>query len=167
MKCNQPRPGFELVSPCPFPMTITITPRPPPAYAYGLWCGFKWRPHHATSHLRSRLESQHQSVPGCAEEYGDPLVQSGGRWQTLGVSAGLGNCADHTNKWYMHSPTSVLENEAHKLLCDFEVKTDHLISARRLDLKITKRKRKKNLQNCGLCCLSGPQSKIERMRKEG
>ena len=27
MNCNQPRPGFELVSPCPFPMTITITPR--------------------------------------------------------------------------------------------------------------------------------------------
>ena len=27
MKCNQSRPGFELVSPCPFPMTITITPR--------------------------------------------------------------------------------------------------------------------------------------------
>ena len=31
-------------------------------YGYGLWCGFKWVPHHATSHLRSRLESQHQSV---------------------------------------------------------------------------------------------------------
>ena len=45
---------------------------------------------HATSHLRSQLESQHQSVPGCAEECGDPLVQSGGRWQTLGVAAGLG-----------------------------------------------------------------------------
>ena len=29
---------------------------------------------HATSHLRSRLESQHQSVPGCAEECGDPLL---------------------------------------------------------------------------------------------
>ena len=29
MKCNQPRPGFELVSPCPFPTTITITPRAP------------------------------------------------------------------------------------------------------------------------------------------
>ena len=52
--------------------------------------GFKWGPHHATSHLRSRLESQHQSVPGCVEECGDPLVQSGGRWQTLGVAAGLG-----------------------------------------------------------------------------
>ena len=44
----------------------------------------------ATSHLRSRLESQHQSVPGYNEECGDPLVQSGGRWQTLGVAAGLG-----------------------------------------------------------------------------
>ena len=59
-------------------------------YGYGLWCGFKWGPHHANSHLRSRLESQHQSVPRCAEECGDPLVQSGGRWQTLGVAAGLG-----------------------------------------------------------------------------
>ena len=59
-------------------------------YGYSLWCGLKWGPHHATSHLRSWLESQHQSVPGCAEEYSDPLVQSGGRWQTLGVAAGLG-----------------------------------------------------------------------------
>ena len=45
---------------------------------YGLWCSFKWGPHHATSHLWSQLESQHQSVPGCTEECGDPLVQSGG-----------------------------------------------------------------------------------------
>ena len=28
-------------------------------------------------------------VPGCAEECGDPLVQSDGRWQTLGVAEGL------------------------------------------------------------------------------
>ena len=59
-------------------------------HCYGLWCGFKRRPHHATSYLRGRLESQRQSVPGCAEECGDPLVQSGGRWQALGVAAGLG-----------------------------------------------------------------------------
>ena len=38
---------------------------------------------------RSRLESQHQRVPGCAKECGDPLVQSGDRWQTRGVAAGL------------------------------------------------------------------------------
>ena len=60
------------------------------SYGYVHWCGFKWGPHRTTSHLRSRLESQHQSVPGCAEECGDPLVQSGGQWQTLGVTAGLG-----------------------------------------------------------------------------
>ena len=36
------------------------------------------------------VESQHQSVPGCGEEYGDSLVQSDGQWQTLGVTAGLG-----------------------------------------------------------------------------
>ena len=59
------------------------------SFRYGLWCGFKWGPHRATSHLRSWLESQHQSLPGCAEECGDPLVQSGGRWQTLSVAAGL------------------------------------------------------------------------------
>ena len=54
-----------------------------------LWRRWSGSPHHATSHLRSRLESQHQSVPGCAEKCSDPLVQSGGRWQTLGVAAGL------------------------------------------------------------------------------
>ena len=59
-------------------------------YGYGLWCGFKWGQHHAASHRRSRLESQHQSVPGCAEGCGDPLVQIGDRWQTLGVVKRVG-----------------------------------------------------------------------------
>ena len=43
---------------------------------------------------------------------------------------------DHTNKWYMHNPASVLENNTHKLLWDFDIHTDHLISARRSDLII-------------------------------
>ena len=30
----------------------------------------------------------------------------------------------------MHNPESVLENETHKFLWDFELQTDHLISAR-------------------------------------
>ena len=30
------------------------------------------------------------NVPGCFEECGDPLEQSGGRWQTLDVAAGIG-----------------------------------------------------------------------------
>ena len=38
---------------------------------------------------------------------------------------------DHTNKWYMHNPSPVLENNTHKHLWDFDVQTDHLISTRR------------------------------------
>ena len=49
---------------------------------------------------------------------------------------------DHTNKWYMHNPESVLENETHKLLWDFEIQTDHQISARRQDLIIIKKKKR-------------------------
>ena len=60
------------------------------AHRTTLWRRWSGRPHHAISHLPSRVESQHQSVPGCIEEWGDPLVQSGGRWQTLGLSSGLG-----------------------------------------------------------------------------
>ena len=33
-------------------------------------------------------------------------------------------------------PTTVLENDTHKLLWDFDIQTDHLISARRLNLII-------------------------------
>ena len=58
---------------------------------------------------------------------------------------------DHTNKWYMHNPTSVPENDTHKLLWGFDIQTDHLTSARRPDLIIINKK-KDNLQNYGLCC---------------
>ena len=62
----------------------------------------------------------------------------------------------------MHNPASVLENDMHKLLWDFEIQTDHLISARRQDLIIIKNK-KVNLQNCRLCCPGLLQNKTERM----
>ena len=73
---------------------------------------------------------------------------------------------DNTNKWYMHNQAPVLENDKHKLLWDFDIHTDHLISARRPDLIIINKK-KEYLQNCRLCCLSGLQNKTERMWKEG
>ena len=57
---------------------------------------------------------------------------------------------DHTNKWDMHNPGSVLENDTYKHLWDFDIQTDHLISARRSDFIIINKK-KENLQNCGLC----------------
>ena len=43
----------------------------------------------------------------------------------------------------MHNPESVLENETPKILWDFEIQMDHLISARRLDLVIVKKKKRK------------------------
>ena len=43
----------------------------------------------------------------------------------------------------MHNPAPVLENDTHKILWDFDIQTDHLISARRPDLIIINQKKKK------------------------
>ena len=48
---------------------------------------------------------------------------------------------DHTNKWHIHKPAHVLENDTHKLQWDFNVQTDHLIPTRRPDLIIINKKR--------------------------
>ena len=49
----------------------------------------------------------------------------------------------------MHNPVSVLENDTHKLLWDFDIQTDHLISAKRPDLiainNNNKKKKKREL----------------------
>ena len=50
---------------------------------------------------------------------------------------------DHTNKWYMHNPAPVLENDTHKLIWEFDVQTGHLISARKPDLIIINNKKKR------------------------
>ena len=60
----------------------------------------------------------------------------------------------------MHNPEFVSENETHKILRDFEIQTDHLIPARRLDLAIVNLLKKVNLPNSGL------QSENQRKRKE-
>ena len=74
---------------------------------------------------------------------------------------------NHTNKWYRHKPAPVLENNTHKLLWDFGIHMDHLISARRPDLITITKKKVENLQNSRLCCPGWPQNKTERMWKEG
>ena len=43
----------------------------------------------------------------------------------------------------MHNPTPVLENDTHKLLWDFNIQTDHLIPARRSDVIIINKKKKR------------------------
>ena len=50
---------------------------------------------------------------------------------------------DHTNKWYMHNPAPVLENDTHKIRWDFNIQTDHLITVRRPDLIIINKKRRR------------------------
>ena len=48
---------------------------------------------------------------------------------------------DNANKWYLHKPESVLENDTHKLLRDFEIQMDHLILAGWHDLMIINKKK--------------------------
>ena len=43
----------------------------------------------------------------------------------------------------MLNPVAALENDTHKLLWDFDIQTDHLITARRPDLLIINKKKKK------------------------
>ena len=50
--------------------------------------------------------------------------------------------SDHTNNWYIHNPKPIQEKETHKLLWDFEIQTDHQISAGRPDLVIINKKKK-------------------------
>ena len=47
-----------------------------------------------------------------------------------------------TNKRYIDNPAFILENDTHKLLWDFDVQTDHLISVRRPDLIIISKKKR-------------------------
>ena len=42
----------------------------------------------------------------------------------------------------MHNPESVVKNETHEVLWDFEIQTDHPISARRPDLVLVNNKKK-------------------------
>ena len=61
------------------------------------------------------------------------------------------------NKLYLHNPESVLKNEMHKLHWDFKIQTDHQISARRPDLEmINKQKKKKMKRTCRIMDFSVP-----------
>ena len=65
----------------------------------------------------------------------------------------------------MHNPAVVLENDPHKLLWDFDMQTDHLISARRLGLiEIDEKK-----WTCKIVDFAVPadHNKTERKWKEG
>ena len=57
----------------------------------------------------------------------------------------------------MHNSAPVIENDMHELLWDFDIHTDHLISARRPDLIIiTKKKKKKRERICKIVDFAVP-----------
>ena len=64
----------------------------------------------------------------------------------------------------MLNPESELENETCKILLDFEIRADHLISIRRLDLVIVKKK--ESLPSGGYRRSGLPQAKTERNQEE-
>ena len=51
----------------------------------------------------------------------------------------------------MHNLASVQENETYKLLWDFDIQTDHQISARRPDIIIINKKKKKKRKKERTC----------------
>ena len=52
---------------------------------------------------------------------------------------------DHAKKWYTNNLAPVLENDTQNLLWDFDIQTNHLISARRRDLIIINKKKRKKI----------------------
>ena len=48
---------------------------------------------------------------------------------------------DHTTKWYIQKPESVLKNKKHKILSNFEIKMDLSIPAKRPGLALINKKK--------------------------
>ena len=60
----------------------------------------------------------------------------------------------------MHNQESVLKNETYNVPWDFEIQTDHLISARHVIVNNTREK--ENLPNSGICCPAKERKKKKR-----
>ena len=68
----------------------------------------------------------------------------------------------YTNKWYIHKPESILENEMPKILSDFRIRTYHLIPARMPDLVLTNKKKR----TCHEADFAVPANEKENKRKQ-
>ena len=65
----------------------------------------------------------------------------------------------------MHNPAPILENDTHKLLWDFDIQMDHLISARRSDLIIIKKKKRKFAKIVDFAVLADHRIKLKEWEK--
>ena len=70
------------------------------------------------------------------------------------------------NKWYIPNPAPVLENDTHKHLWDLDVQTDHLISARRPDLIIINKKKKRICKIVDFAVLADHRIKLKEYEKK-
>ena len=87
---------------------------------------------------------------------------------------------DHNTKWYFNKQKSILKNETHKILWDFEIQTSYLIPSRRPDLRIVnkrlaiewkkKKEKRENYLNLARelkrwCLWNAPQQLLKRARR--
>ena len=104
MKCNQSRPGFELVSPCPFSTTITITPRAPP-HQFNLTLVF-------CLHLVITLSSSVWSIDGNLTGTTIPSQSGAGNNENEGIlqspqSSRTGTSPSDANLYYTQETRSI------------------------------------------------------------
>ena len=66
----------------------------------------------------------------------------------------------------MHNRKSALENEKHKLLWNFEIQTDHEISARWSNLIIVNNKKEKTCWKVNFAVLSDLRIKLKEIKKK-
>ena len=67
----------------------------------------------------------------------------------------------------MHNSASVLENNTHKLLWDFNIHTDHVIPARRPDLIIINQKKKRTWRIVEFAVPADHRIKLKKCEKKG
>ena len=72
---------------------------------------------------------------------------------------------DHKNKWYMHNPAAVLENDTHKLLWDFDLHTDYRILAKRPDLIIINKKKVRTCKVVDIAIPADHRIKLKELEK--
>ena len=89
---------------------------------------------------------------------------------TGGVKWSTRNCARSLNLIIRTNGICTTQNPSwrtrRRLLWDFEIQTNHLISARPPDLVIICQKKKENLPNCGLCCPADLRVKLKGREKK-
>ena len=81
-------------------------------------------------------ESLQHLVSGC-----EKLAQK--EYKRRHGNAAKKNGLEHTENWYEHIPEAALENEEVKVLWDINVQCDNLIEARRPDIILIDKKKRK------------------------